>query len=77
MTSILLRYSLTHSVKKVLKISNSETTSQNNTTGRSVQEATEKVFEPEYFGDLSANNKMIIYFKGKYCEANKLNCYKD
>ena len=61
----------------MLKISNSETNAQNNTTGRSVQEATEKVFEPEYFGDLSSNNKMIIYFKGKYCEASKLNCYKD
>lgn len=70
-------FSDTFGKKKVLKISNSETTSQNNTTGRSVQEATEKVFEPEYFGDLSAENKMIIYFKGKYCEATKLNCYKD
>lgn len=70
-------FSDTFGKKKVLKISNSETNSQNNTTGRSVQEATEKVFEPEYFGDLSANNKMIIYFKGKYCEATKLNCYKD
>ena len=45
--------------------------------GTYLNEATEKVFEPEYFGDLSANNKMIIYFNGKYCEANKLNCYKD
>ena len=70
-------FSDTFGKKKVLKISNSETNSQNNTTGRSIQEATEKVFEPEYFGDLSANNKMIIYFKGKYCKANKLNCYTD
>lgn len=70
-------FSDTFGKKKVLKISNTETSSQNNTTGRSVQEATEKIFEPEYFGDLSSNNKMIIYFKGKYCEANKLNCYKD
>ena len=70
-------FSDTFGVKKVLKISNSETTAQNNTTGRSVQEATEKVFLPEYFGDLSANNKMVIYFKGKYCECKKLNCYKD
>lgn len=70
-------FSDTFGKKKVLKISNSETNSQNNTTGRSIQEATEKVFEPEYFGDLSANNKMIIYFKGKYCEATKLNCYKE
>ena len=70
-------FSDTFGKKKVLKISNSETMSQNNSTGRSVQESTEKVFEPEYFGDLSSNNKMIIYFKGKYCEATKLNCYKD
>lgn len=70
-------FSDTFGVKKVLKISNSETMAQNNTTGRSVQEATEKVFLPEYFGDLSANNKMVIYFKGKYCECKKLNCYKD
>lgn len=70
-------FSDTFGVKKVLKISNSETMAQNNTTGRSVQETTEKVFLPEYFGDLSANNKMVIYFKGKYCECKKLNCYKD
>lgn len=70
-------FSDTFGVKKVLKISNSETMSQNNTTGRSVQETTEKVFLPEYFGDLSADNKMIIYFKGKYCECQKLNCYRD
>lgn len=70
-------FSDTFGVKKVLKISNSETIAQNNTTGRSVQEATEKVFLPEYFGDLSANNKMVIYFRGKYCECKKLNCYKD
>ena len=61
--------------KRVLKISNSETFSRNNTNGRSVQEATEKVFPPEYFGDLAANRKMILYFKGKYCECTKLNCY--
>ena len=70
-------FSDTFGKKKVLKISNSETTSQNNTTGRSIQEATEKVFEPEYFGDLSSNHKMIIYFKGKYCECKKLNCYTE
>lgn len=70
-------FSDTFGFKKVLKISNSETMSQNNTTGRSVQEATEKVFSPEHFGDLSAENKMIIYFKGKYVECQKLNCYKN
>ena len=70
-------FSDTFGVKKVLKISNSETMAQNSSTGRSVQETTEKVFLPEYFGDLSSNNKMVIYFKGKYCECQKLNCYKD
>ena len=70
-------FSDTFGVKKVLKISNSETMAQNNTTGRSIQETTEKVFLPEYFGDLSSNNKMVVYFKGKYCECKKLNCYKD
>lgn len=70
-------FSETFGQKKVLKISNSETTAQNNSTSRSIQEATEMVFNPEYFGDLSSNRKMIIYFKGKYCEATKLNCYKD
>ena len=69
-------FSDTFGVKKILKISNSKTMAQNNTTGRSIQETTEKVFSPEYFGDLSADNKMIIYFKGKYCECTKLNCYK-
>lgn len=70
-------FSDTFGSRKVLKISNSETIAQNNTTGRSVQEAMEKVFLPEYFGDLSADSKMVIYFKGKYCECKKLNCYKD
>lgn len=69
-------FSDTFGTKKVLKISNSETMSQNNSTGRSTQETTEKVFLPEHFGDLPSQNKMVIYFKGKYCEATKLNCYK-
>ena len=56
---------------------NSETESSHSSTGISVQEIKEKVFQPEYFGDLPADNKMIIYFKGKYCECQKLNCYKD
>lgn len=63
--------------KKVLKVSNSETKAQNASSGWSTQESKEKVFEPEYFGDLPANNKMIVYFKGKYVECDKLNCYKD
>ena len=69
-------FSDTFGSRKVLKISNSETMSQNNSASQSVQEATEKIFPPEYFGDLAAQNKMIMYFKGKYCECEKLNCYK-
>lgn len=69
-------FSDTFGTKKVLKVSNSETVSQTNTTGRSTQEATEKVFLPEVFGDLPSKGKMIVYFKGKYCELDKLNCYK-
>ena len=68
-------FSDTFGSRKVLKVSNTETKAQNSTSGRSVQEATEKVFPPEYFGDLSADKKMVIYFKGKYCECKKLNCY--
>ncbi len=70
-------FSDTFGSRKVLKISNSVTTSQNNSSGRSVQETTEKIFQPEYFGDLAADKKMVIYFKGKYCECKKLNCYTD
>lgn len=68
-------FSDTFGEKKVLRLSNSETKSQNNSTGWSVQEATEKVYPPEYFGDLASKNSMIIYFKGKYAEITKLNCY--
>lgn len=68
-------FSDTFGTRKVLKVGSSETMSQNNSTGRSVQESTEKVFLPEYFGDLPNHGKMIIYFKGKYTEADKLNCY--
>lgn len=70
-------FSDTFGYRKVLKISNSETRSQNNSNGRSIQETTEKIFPPEHFGDLPSEGKMIIYFKGKYCECNKLNCYTD
>lgn len=70
-------FSDTFGTRKILKVSNSETLSQNKTSGYSIQEAIEKIFLPEYFGDLSNDNKMVIYFKGKYCECKKLNCYKD
>ena len=70
-------FSDTFGMKKVLKVSNSVTSSQTTTSGRSVQETTEKVFPPEVFGDLSSEKKMILYFKGKYAELTKLNCYQD
>ena len=62
--------------KKVLKISNNEVTSQNVSTGMTVQEAVEKVFPPESFGDLQTRKKMVFYFKGKYLLCNRLNCYE-
>lgn len=62
--------------KKVLKISNNEATSQNVSTGMTVQEAVEKVFPPESFGDLQTRKKMVFYFKGKYLLCNRLNCYE-
>lgn len=70
-------FSETFGQKKILKISNSETNSKNSSTGLSIQEASENVFNPDYFGDLPSNGKMVIYFKGKYCECYKLNCYKN
>lgn len=70
-------FSETFGEKKVLKTSSSKTMAQKSSVGRSVQETTEKVFFPEEFGDLAANNQMIIYFRGKYCKCSKLNCYKD
>lgn len=68
-------FSDTFGMKKVLKVSNSITSSKTTSSGRSVQETTEKVFPPEKFGDLSSEKKMILYFKGKYAELTKLNCY--
>lgn len=62
--------------RKVLKISNSEQHSQNGTSGRSVTEAREKVFEPEEFGDLPNTDELIIYYKGKYIKAEKTYYFK-
>lgn len=62
--------------KKVLKISNSEQQSQNGSSGRSVTEAREKVFEPEEFGNLPNTNELIIYYNGKYIRAEKTYYFK-
>lgn len=70
-------FSDTFGDKKVLKVSNSKTKSKRQVSGRSVQETLEKVYPPEYFGDLTSIGNIIIYIKGKYCECKKLNCYKN
>lgn len=62
--------------RKILKISNNENISDKKSSGRSVQEAYEDIFSPEDFGDLPSTNEMALYFKGKWCKAKKINCYK-
>lgn len=63
--------------KKVLRINSSVTKSGSESMGTTVQESEVRVFPPEYFGDLSSRSSMILYFKGKYAELRKLNCYRD
>ena len=62
--------------RKILKTSNSTSHSQKITTGRSISETKEPVYPPEEFGDLPSHNAAILYFKGKHCQCQKLNCYK-
>lgn len=68
-------FSETFGMKKILKVSNSFNAGTKVSTGKSVQEMENRVFPPEYFGDLS--DSAVLYFKGKYIEVNKINCYKD
>lgn len=63
-------------MKKVLKMGNTLTQAERPSAGYSAQETEVRVFPPEYFGDLSFNSKMILYYKGKYAELTKLNCYQ-
>lgn len=70
-------FSETFGTHKILKVSNSETTSDKTSSGRSIQEAREPIFYPEDFGDLSSTKEMAIYFKGKWCKCKKINCYTD
>lgn len=70
-------FSETFGTHKVLKVSNSETSSNTSSSGRSIQEAREPIFYPEDFGDLPSTKEMIIYFKGKWCKCKKINCYTD
>ena len=69
-------YSKTFGMKKILRGSNSLTLSSQASAGYSTQEAEVRVFPPEYFGDLSSKQKMILYANGKYSELTKLNCYR-
>ena len=63
--------------KKVLRISNSlnDGFNGNKSSGRSVQEAIEPIFQPADFGNLIDRNngrdEIIIYSGGKYIKANK------
>ena len=63
-------------MKKVLKMGNTLTQAERPSAGYSAQETEVRVFPPEYFGDLSFKSKMILYYKGKYAELTKLNCYQ-
>lgn len=64
-------------MKKNLKRSNSLNRSRDKSHSVSVQEVDERVFPPEYFGDLRDKGTQILYMNGKYCECYKLNCYVD
>ena len=68
-------YSKTFGMKKALRGSNSVTYSTQASEGSSIQETEVRVFPPEYFGDLSSNQAMILYANGKYSELEKINCY--
>lgn len=70
-------FSKTFGMKRILKVSNSLSQSNHRSSSKSVQETEERVYPPEYFGDLTSTAKMIVYFKGKYCELTKLNCYRN
>lgn len=62
--------------RKVLKISNSEQNSKNASSGRTVSEARERIFEPESFGDLPNEDALVIYYNGKYIKAEKTYYFK-
>lgn len=60
---------------KVLRVSDSQSSSDKKSNGKSIQEAREPVFFPEDFGDLGKD--LVLYFKGKHCRCKKINCYRD
>lgn len=62
--------------RKTLKISNSIQQSGSLSSSRSVTETRERIFEPEYFGDLPNEDKLVIYYRGKYIKAEKTYYFK-
>lgn len=60
--------------RKVLKISNSDTSAEHSSSSRTTQEAREPIYQPEDFGDLG--HKLCIYFNGKRVEANKIKSWE-
>ena len=68
-------YSEMFGSQKVLKASDSVSSSDKNTNSRSIQQTREPIYYPEDFGDLG--NDLILYANGKHCRCQKINCYKD
>lgn len=62
--------------KKCLKVSNSEQNQKDGTSGISVTETREKIYEPESFGNLPNEDAVIVYYKGKYIKAEKTYYFK-
>jgi len=65
--------------KKCLKISNSaqnKANSSNSSSGISVTETREKIYEPESFGNLPNEDAVIVYYKGQYIKAEKTYYFK-
>lgn len=62
---------------KVLRISTSEQLSDHSSSGRSVSEIREPIFEPDDFGSLPTQDAVAIYYRGKYVIAQKTYYFKD
>lgn len=64
--------------KKCLKVSNSESehNTKNSSSGISITETRERIYEPESFGNLPNEDTVIIYYKGKYIKAEKTYYFK-
>ena len=62
---------------KVLRISTSEQLSEHSSSGRSVSEMREPIFEPDDFGNLPSQDAVAVYYRGKYVVAEKTFYFKD